>query len=111
MIMTAPCARSRKVSNSSSTIASRRDGRVGIPCTISRLTHAVKNANSVWMIGKPFDRDLGNALHREVRCANDANCLAVFGSHGRRGRGQARCVCSGFGDRLRRSALPWMAAC
>jgi len=29
------------------------------------------------MIGKPFDRDLGNALHREVRCANDANCLAV----------------------------------
>ena len=50
---------------------------VGIPGTISRLTHAVKNANSVWMIGRPFDRDLGDALHREVRCANDANCLAV----------------------------------
>jgi fructokinase len=44
---------------------------------MSLLTHTVKNANSTWMIGKPFDRDLSNALGREVRCANDANCLAV----------------------------------
>src|SRR5208283_3627599 len=28
---------------------------VAIPGTISRITHTVKNANSVWMIGKPFD--------------------------------------------------------
>jgi len=50
---------------------------VGIPGTISRITHLVKNANSTWIIGKPFDRDLSAALNREVRCANDANCLAV----------------------------------
>jgi fructokinase len=50
---------------------------VGIPGTISGITHTVKNANSVWMNGKPFDRDLSTALGREVRCANDANCLAV----------------------------------
>jgi fructokinase len=50
---------------------------VGIPGTISGMTHNVKNANSVWMNGRPFDRDLSNALQREVRCANDANCLAV----------------------------------
>jgi fructokinase len=50
---------------------------VGIPGTISRITHVVKNANSTWMNGRPFDRDLCNALGREVRCANDANCLAV----------------------------------
>lgn len=50
---------------------------VGIPGTISGMTHTVKNANSTWIIGKPFDRDLGTALSREVRCANDANCLAV----------------------------------
>ncbi len=49
----------------------------GIPGTISGITHTVKNANSVWMNGKPFDRDLSAALGREVRCANDANCLAV----------------------------------
>jgi fructokinase len=50
---------------------------VGIPGTISGITHTVKNANSTWMIGRPFDRDCGSALGREVRCANDANCLAV----------------------------------
>jgi fructokinase len=50
---------------------------VGIPGTISRMTHTVKNANSTWMNGQPFDRDLCRALGREVRCANDANCLAV----------------------------------
>jgi fructokinase len=50
---------------------------VGIPGTISGVTHLVKNANSTWMNGKPFDRDLCQALGREVRCANDANCLAV----------------------------------
>lgn len=50
---------------------------IGIPGTISGITHRVKNANSTWMNGKPFDRDLCEALHREVRLANDANCLAV----------------------------------
>jgi fructokinase len=50
---------------------------IGIPGTISGITHRVKNANSTWMNGRPFDRDLCEALHREVRLANDANCLAV----------------------------------
>src|SRR5574340_415207 len=36
---------------------------VGIPATISSITKAVKNANSTWMNGKPFDRDLSEALH------------------------------------------------
>src|SRR6266849_7302281 len=49
---------------------------VGIPGTISGLTHTVKNANSTWLNGRAFDRDLGAALQREVRCANDTNCLA-----------------------------------
>src|SRR5215470_16965508 len=50
---------------------------VGIPGTISGITHTVKNANSTWMNGRPFDQDVSVALSREVRCANDANCLAV----------------------------------
>ena len=50
---------------------------VGIPGTISGITHRVKNANSTWMNGQPFDHDVSAALGREVRCANDANCLAV----------------------------------
>src|SRR2546428_6306071 len=50
---------------------------VGIPGTVSTKTRLVKNASSTWLNGKPFDKDLGRALEREVRCANDANCLAV----------------------------------
>jgi fructokinase len=37
----------------------------------------VKNANSTWLNGRAFDRDLAKALGREVRCANDANCFAL----------------------------------
>jgi fructokinase len=50
---------------------------VGIPGTIVRATGLVKNANSVWLNGQPLEHDLAEALGRPVRCANDANCLAV----------------------------------
>jgi fructokinase len=50
---------------------------VGIPGAISPATGLVKNANSTWLIGRPLDRDLAEALGRPVRLANDANCFAV----------------------------------
>ncbi len=50
---------------------------IGIPGALSPATGLVKNANSTWLIGRPFDRDLAVALGRPVRLANDANCLAV----------------------------------
>jgi len=50
---------------------------VGIPGAIMRPSGLVKNANSTWIIGKPLERDLSAALSREVRCENDANCLAL----------------------------------
>jgi fructokinase len=49
----------------------------GIPGTISGRTGMVKNANSTWLNGMPLREDLSAALDREVRLANDANCLAV----------------------------------
>jgi fructokinase len=49
----------------------------GIPGSISRITGLVKNSNSTWLNGRPLDRDLSTMLGREVRIANDANCLAV----------------------------------
>ena len=49
----------------------------GIPGSISAKTGLVKNANSTWLNGMPFDKDLSAAMQREVRLANDANCLAV----------------------------------
>ncbi|EPH7221651.1 fructokinase [Serratia marcescens] len=50
---------------------------IGIPGTLSPFTGRVKNANSVWLNGQPLDEDLSALLAREVRIANDANCLAV----------------------------------
>jgi fructokinase len=56
-----------------------RTGTVGagVPGSVSRETGMVKNANSTWLNGHPLDRDLSLELGREVRVANDANCLAV----------------------------------
>lgn len=50
---------------------------VGIPGTIVRSSGLVKNANSTWLNGQPLEQDLSKALAREVRCENDANCLAL----------------------------------
>ncbi|HLO75251.1 MAG TPA: ROK family protein [Magnetospirillum sp.] len=50
---------------------------IGIPGAISPQTGLVKNANSTWLIGKPFDRDLAQALGRPVRLANDADCFTL----------------------------------
>ncbi len=50
---------------------------VGIPGTISPATGVVKNANSTVLIGHTLDQDLANALGREVRLANDADCFAL----------------------------------
>jgi fructokinase len=60
---------------------------VGIPGSISPATGLVKNANSVWLIGQPLDRDLSSRLRRPVRLANDANCFALSEAADGAGRG------------------------
>jgi fructokinase len=50
---------------------------VGIPGAIVPDTGLVKNANSIWLIGKPLGLDLEERLTRPVRIANDANCFAL----------------------------------
>jgi len=50
---------------------------VGMPGAISPATGLVKNANSTWLNGQPFDKDLAAALGRPLRLANDADCLAI----------------------------------
>ncbi|GJE03237.1 ROK family protein [Methylobacterium isbiliense] len=50
---------------------------LGIPGAVSPATGLVKNANSTWLIGRPFKEDLEHRLGRPVRIENDANCLAV----------------------------------
>lgn len=50
---------------------------IGIPGAISPASRLVKNANSTWLIGQPLHTDLEQALARQVRIANDANCFVV----------------------------------
>lgn len=50
---------------------------VGIPGSLSPETGLVRGANSTWLNGGRLDVDLAEALGREVRVSNDANCLAL----------------------------------
>lgn len=58
---------------------SGKTGSVGVamPGTISPASGLVKNANSIWLNGKPFHTDLMKAMGREIRFANDADCFAL----------------------------------
>lgn len=60
---------------------------MGIPGTVSTDTNLIKNSNSVWMNGKPLQKDLGALLGRDVRIQNDANCFAVSEARDGAGKG------------------------
>lgn len=50
---------------------------VGMPGSISTKTGLMRNANSVWMNGRPMREDISRALGRPIRMENDANCFAL----------------------------------
>jgi len=50
---------------------------VATPGALSPATGRMKNSNTVCLNGQPLDRMLCEALQREVRLANDANCFAL----------------------------------
>ena len=50
---------------------------VGMPGSVSPASGLIRNANSTELNGRPFRRDLEEALAREVRVENDANCFAL----------------------------------
>jgi fructokinase len=50
---------------------------IGMPGALSPATGLVKNANSVWLNGRPLAEDLSRVLPRPLRFANDANCFAL----------------------------------
>ena len=50
---------------------------VGAPGSISPRRKVIRNANTTWLNDREFHRDLSAALGREIRMANDANCLAL----------------------------------
>jgi fructokinase len=50
---------------------------IGTPGSISPRSGTMRNANSTYLNGRRFREDVERALGREVRMANDANCLAL----------------------------------
>ena len=60
---------------------------IGMPGAISPATRLVKNANSTWLNGRRFGDDVERRLNRDVRFANDANCLAVSEANDGAGKG------------------------
>lgn len=50
---------------------------VGMPGSISPVSGLIRNANTAYLNGKPFEEDLERVTGKRVRLANDANCLAL----------------------------------
>jgi fructokinase len=50
---------------------------LGMPGSLSPRTKLIQGANSTWLNGHPFDRDLAAVIGVPVRIANDANCFAL----------------------------------
>jgi fructokinase len=50
---------------------------IAVPGSLSPATGVMQNANSTWLNGRAFDRDLEAALATPIRLANDANCFAL----------------------------------
>ncbi|MEO0619030.1 MAG: ROK family protein [Pseudomonadota bacterium] len=50
---------------------------IGMPGSLNPVSGLVQNANSTWLNGMPFLRDLRDVIGRPVRLANDANCFAI----------------------------------
>jgi fructokinase len=65
------------VETAESQIGAKATVGIGIPGVISPATGLVKNANSIALNGHRFDYDMSQALNREVRVENDANCFAL----------------------------------
>ena len=62
---------------------------IAIPGSPSPLTGLIRNANSQYLNGRPFQADLQQHLGRPVHLANDANCLALSEAVDGAGEGHA----------------------
>ena len=71
------CAIAALVESVESELGQRGCVGLGIPGAESAVDGRIKNANSTCLNGQPLLDDLQALLGREVRIANDANCLAL----------------------------------
>ena len=50
---------------------------IGIPGSLEPKSRLGKGASSTWLLGQPVEKDLREALQRDIRVENDADCLAA----------------------------------
>ena len=50
---------------------------IGIPGSLEPVSRLGKGASSTWLLGQPVERDLRDALQRDIRVENDADCFAA----------------------------------
>jgi fructokinase len=50
---------------------------IGIPGSLEPLSRLGKGASSTWLLGQPVEKDLRDALQRDIRVENDADCFAA----------------------------------
>nr|WP_268844373.1 ROK family protein [Polycyclovorans algicola] len=84
---------------------------VGHPGALSQVSGRIKNANSQCLNGQPLKQDLEARLGREIRMANDANCLAVSEARDGAAAGQsvvfAIILGTGCGGGIALNGQPW----
>ncbi|OJU70195.1 MAG: hypothetical protein BGO05_00810, partial [Rhizobiales bacterium 63-7] len=49
----------------------------GIPGSLEPVSRLGKGASSTWLLGQPVEKDLRNAIRRDIRVENDADCFAA----------------------------------
>lgn len=56
-----------------------RDGSIGIgiPGSLEPVSRLGKGASSTWLLGQPVEKDLRDAIRRDIRVENDADCFAA----------------------------------
>ena len=83
----------------------RRKGSIGIgiPGSLEPKSRLGKGASSTWLLGRPVEKDLIDALQREIRVENDADCFAASEAVDGAGVGHriVFAVILGFGGRRR----------
>lgn len=50
---------------------------IGIPGSLEPVSRLGKGASSTWLLGRPVEKDLHDAIRRDLRVENDADCFAA----------------------------------
>lgn len=50
---------------------------IGIPGSLEPVSRRGKGASSTWLLGRPVEKDLREAIRREIHVENDADCFAA----------------------------------